>query len=99
VRPSTQDILGLLSENADADFADSLTLPPAIYHDPNILGLEAECLFRKEWICLGRLAEIPDAGDYICRDIIDSPVFVVRQRDQSVKTFANICVSIPFLDL
>jgi len=92
VRPSTQDILGLLSENADADFADSLTLPPAIYHDPNILGLEAECLFRKEWICLGRLAEIPDAGDYICRDIIDSPVFVVRQRDQSVKTFANICV-------
>jgi len=92
VRPSTQDILKLLANNANEDFADSRTLPPAIYHNPGILQLETDRLFRREWICLGRLAEIPDTGDYICRDIIDSPVFVVRQRDQSVKAFANVCV-------
>jgi phenylpropionate dioxygenase-like ring-hydroxylating dioxygenase large terminal subunit len=92
VRPSTQDILKLLADNANADFADSQSLHPAIYHDPGILQLETDRLFRREWICLGRSAEIPDTGDYICRDIIDSPVFVVRQRDQSVKAFANICV-------
>jgi len=88
----TQDILKLLADNANGGFADSEALPPAIYHDPGILQLETDRIFRREWICLGRSAEIPDAGDYICRDIIDSPVFVVRQRDQSVKAFANICV-------
>ena len=92
MRPSTQDILKLLADNSNGSFADGRTLPPAIYHDPAIFDLEFDRLFQKEWICVGRLAEIPGAGDYICRDIIDSPVFVVRQRDQSVKAFANVCV-------
>lgn len=92
MRPSTQDILNSLAENAKVDFTDSRALPPAIYHDPGIRDLEKNRIFQKEWICLGRLAEIPDAGDYICRDIVDSPVFAVRQRDQSVKAFANVCV-------
>lgn len=92
MRPSTTRILQLLVENANAEFASGKTLPPAIYHDPGILTLETERLFRKEWICLGRLAEIPETGDYICRDIADSPLFIVRQRDQSVRAFANVCV-------
>lgn len=92
MRLSTKDILELLVENANAEFASGKTLPPAIYHDPGILTLETERLFRKEWICLGRIAEIPDTGDYICRDIADSPLFIVRQRDQSIKAFANVCV-------
>lgn len=92
MRPSTEEILASLAENADLDFASGRTLPPAIYHDRGVLDLEIDRLFRKEWICLGRLAEIPDVGDYVCRDIIDSPVFVARQRDGSVKAFANVCV-------
>jgi phenylpropionate dioxygenase-like ring-hydroxylating dioxygenase large terminal subunit len=92
MRPATSDILNQLAENADAEFARGKTLPPAIYHDPGIFKLETDNLFHKEWICLGRLAEIPESGDYICRDIVDSPVFVVRQRDQSVRAFANVCV-------
>ena len=63
-----------------------------MYHDPDIHELELERLFRGEWICIGRLAEMPEHGDYICRDIIDSPVFVVRQRDGLVKAFANVCL-------
>jgi len=35
---------------------------------------------------------MPSAGDYLCRTIINSPVFVVRQKDGSVSAFANICV-------
>jgi phenylpropionate dioxygenase-like ring-hydroxylating dioxygenase large terminal subunit len=92
MRPSTKDILNLLAENASADFEYAKTLPPAIYHDPDILRLETERLFYKDWICLGRLAEIPKTGDYLCRDIVDSPVFIVRQRDQTVRAFANVCV-------
>lgn len=41
---------------------------------------------------MGRLAEIPRAGDYLTRQIVDSPVFVVRQRDGAVSAFANVCL-------
>lgn len=67
------------------------TLPPAIYHDPGIHNLELERIFRRDWICLGRVAEVPAPGDYLCRDIAASPVFVVRQKDYSVKALANVC--------
>ena len=87
----TQDLLGALAEQADGDFSAAQTLPPQVYHDQAFHELELERIFRKEWICMGRLAEIPDAGDYTCRDVIDTPVLVVRQRDGGVKAFANIC--------
>lgn len=35
---------------------------------------------------------MPNPGDYIARNIVDSPVFVIRQRDDSVKAFANVCL-------
>jgi len=91
VLAATEELLLSLAENARRDITAAQSLPPAIYHDAGIYELEMNRIFRHEWICLGRLAEIPETGDYVCRDIIDSPVFAVRQRDQSVKAFANIC--------
>ncbi|MGI9203428.1 MAG: aromatic ring-hydroxylating oxygenase subunit alpha [Woeseiaceae bacterium] len=88
---ATEELLLSLAENAGRDFNAAQSLPPAIYHDAGIYQLERDRIFRHEWICVGRCAEIPEPGDYVCRDIIDSPVFAVRQRDQSVKAFANIC--------
>ena len=88
----TQSILTALAENAATEVERAKSLPPRIYHDPGILKLEVERLFRAEWICMGRLAEMPKPGDYLSRDIIDSPVVVIRQSDQSVKAFANVCL-------
>jgi phenylpropionate dioxygenase-like ring-hydroxylating dioxygenase large terminal subunit len=92
MRQPTKNLLQRLAQNANASFNDAQSLPPSIYHSSEILKLEQEQLFRKEWVCLGRTAEIPEQGDFLCRDIVDAPVFVVRQRDASVKAFANVCV-------
>jgi phenylpropionate dioxygenase-like ring-hydroxylating dioxygenase large terminal subunit len=89
---SANKLLRLLADNANAPFEKARSLPPAIYHSPEILKLEIEKIFRSEWICLGRTAEIPKAGDYICRDIIDTPVFAIRQKDKSIKAFSNVCL-------
>ncbi len=88
---STKNLLQLLAQNANASFDDAQGLPPSIYHSAEIHELEKERLFRKEWICIGRTAEIPHKGDFLCRDIVDAPVFVMRQRDASLKAFANVC--------
>lgn len=92
MRQSTDKLLQLLVQNSSASFGDAKSLPPAIYHNFEVLDLEIEHIFRDEWICLGRTAEIPEPGDFICRDIVDVPVFVVRQRDDSLRAFANVCI-------
>ena len=89
--PSTEEILHQLAENASGTFDAARSLPPAIYHSPEILDLEIGSIFRSEWICIGRTAEMPQPGDYLCRDIIDAPVFAIRQKDGSIKAFANVC--------
>jgi choline monooxygenase len=89
---STQEILELLAQNASGSIESARSLPPAIYHSEEILHLETEHLFRQDWICLGRTAEMSNRGDYICRTIIDAPVFAVRQKDDSIRAFANVCV-------
>lgn len=87
----TRETLRELAANASVDFTRARSLPPPIYHDPKILALEAARIFRRDWVCVGREAEIPGSGDYLCCDILDAPVFVVRQRDGEVKAFANVC--------
>lgn len=87
-----ESILAALAANANAGFENACSLPPGIYHDPEILDLELQRLFREEWLCIGRLAEMSDPGDYISRDLVDAPVIVIRQRDGSVRAFANVCL-------
>lgn len=89
---SAETVLKALAANANGSFAEATSLPPAIYHDQQVHELELERLFRQDWICIGRHAEMPNPGDYISRDVADSPVFVVRQGDGSVKAFANVCL-------
>lgn len=89
---SKANILTELSVNANHTLKNARSLPPAIYHDEDILDLEIARCFHHDWICIGRLAEMPNPGDYICRDIIDTPVFVIRQRDLTVKAFTNVCL-------
>jgi phenylpropionate dioxygenase-like ring-hydroxylating dioxygenase large terminal subunit len=91
LRQTTDAIIEALAENSSGSFDDALSLPPGIYHDSRILEREIEEMFRKDWVCIGRLAEVPEVGDFICRDIIDSRLFVVRQKDATVKAFANSC--------
>ena len=87
-----RSLLAALCKNADTALESASSLPPAAYHSPELFDLEKAQLFGMEWICLGRMAEIPEPGDYICRDVVDAPVFAVRQRDGSIKVFANVCV-------
>ena len=89
---STEQLLSLIAENAERDFGSALSLPPAIYHSQEILDLEKQRIFARGWVCAGRLAEIATPGEYIALDILDQAVFVIRQKDGSVKAFPNVCL-------
>ena len=67
------------------------TLPGRYYTLAEIYAEERERIFTARWICVGRAAEIPAAGDYLLRTIAGESVIVVRGRDGALRAFYNVC--------
>ena len=85
-------LLDKLSFAASAEFESARTMPPEIYHCEDFLQLEVQEIFKKEWICIGRTAEIPEPGDYLAFDLLDQPLVAIRQDNRTIKVFANVCL-------
>src|SRR5205814_8793850 len=67
------------------------TLPGRYYPSPEIYAEEQERIFTARWICVGRAAEIPAAGDYMLRTIAGESVIVFRGRAGARRRFYNGC--------
>ncbi len=72
-------------------FAEARTLPAATYTDPAVLALESTGIFARTWLCAGRAADIPAAGDFLTREIAGDAVLIVRGGDGEVRAFFNVC--------
>ncbi len=66
-------------------------MTPGVYLSDELLRLEEERIFAKEWLCIGRAQEIPTAGDYLTYAIDDQPIVVMRGKDGAIHGFANVC--------
>jgi Rieske 2Fe-2S family protein len=67
------------------------SLDSRYYVDPGVYAREKEKLFYAKWLCAGREEELPDAGDYVLRQVADESVILVRGRDGAVRGFYNVC--------
>ena len=85
------DLLSELEAIAARPFEHATILPPEFYTSDAVLALEQEHLFKAEWQCPGRTADIPNTGDYITYEIAGEPIFTIRSKDGSVRSFANTC--------
>jgi nitrite reductase/ring-hydroxylating ferredoxin subunit len=63
----------------------------AYYTSPEYLELEREELFRKQWICIGHLGEVPRPGDYFTTELIDEQLLVTRDLGGAVRVLSNVC--------
>ena len=52
---------------------------------------EWDHMWTKIWHVAGRLAEVPEPGDYVVHDFLHESVFCVCQDDGSIKAFYNTC--------
>lgn len=85
-------LVAALADVARLEPKKALTIPPACYHSDEIHRLELERIFRKEWLCVGLAAEIPEAGDYKTFSIADQPIFTVRDARGRIRSFSNVCL-------
>jgi len=70
---------------------EASTLPPHCYWSPDVYDAEAEHIFRREWICVGRVEDVPSPGDFFTDLIITEPIVVVRDGDGEIRTHLNVC--------
>ncbi|HXG18858.1 MAG TPA: SRPBCC family protein [Methylomirabilota bacterium] len=55
--------------------------------------LERERIFRKVWLNIGRVEELPKPGDYLVKDlpVCKTSLLVVRGKDDRIRAFHNVC--------
>ncbi|MFO1172158.1 MAG: SRPBCC family protein [Hyphomicrobiaceae bacterium] len=88
----SDDILRALCERARSEPKQAMTAPPAFYRSEEIARLETERIFKKDWLCAGLAAEIPNTGDYITFSLAEQPIFVIRDGEGRVRSFSNVCL-------
>lgn len=81
-----------------ADFASALaplgeatTLPARAYTDEAVYAEEVERLFRGEWLCAGRIDQVPEPGDFLSLDLLGDRLVVVRDRDATIRVLSRVC--------
>lgn len=68
------------------------TLPPAAYLDDAVYARETERIFRKSWLPLARVDQLPNRGDYLSLDLFGQPVMVVHGQDGEYRVMSRTCL-------
>ena len=67
------------------------SLDQKFYKDKEIFGLEKRQIFFDSWIFIGHDSQIPNKGDYFVYKLLDEEIIVLRNKENQVKAFFNVC--------
>jgi phenylpropionate dioxygenase-like ring-hydroxylating dioxygenase large terminal subunit len=60
---------------------------------PEYFERERERIFKRSWLCVGRVDEVPAVGDYFAKDleIVRTGVIILRGKDGRIQAFHDVC--------
>ncbi|QWC84446.1 aromatic ring-hydroxylating dioxygenase subunit alpha [Nocardioidaceae bacterium] len=98
-RTTRRDLSGVRTGDASRDrllgLLDARTpgrpLPGACYTDADLFELDLRLLWHRQWVFAGSVAEVPEAGDYLTVELGVISVIVLRDDDEQVRAFRNVC--------
>lgn len=61
------------------------------YYDPDILQQEKEQIFYRNWNFVGHLNQLSQPGQYFTTKIADQSIVILRDRDNIMRAFYNVC--------
>lgn len=92
---SSQALDSLVSQaigGANQPLDQAETLPPQAYTSKAFFDLEMEKIFRKEWISVAHVSQIPNVGDYVTVDVGNEMLMAVRGVDKQVRVMSRVCL-------
>ena len=68
-------------------------IPVEVFTSEERFEQEREHVFKKVWLNVGRVEQIPNPGDYFVKDLAmcQTSILVVRGKDGQVHAFHNMC--------
>src|SRR5690349_16300477 len=66
-------------------------LHPRLYTDPTLQDAEQQLIFERTWQLAGHVSALPRAGSYITAVAGNQPVLVVRDEDNRLRAYRNVC--------
>ena len=67
------------------------TIPWSWYEDPEVARRERDRIFMRSWQYAARAAELTAPGSYVATQVGGLPVVLTRDRDDTLRAFANVC--------
>ena len=61
------------------------------YTDPSIFEIEKNGLLLNTWQFAGHVSALPKVGSFFCFEIAGESLFCVRDKEDSIKCFYNVC--------
>jgi len=84
-----------LGKQAPAQPAEELPPPQThgaeAYISEDYARAERDKLWRKVWLQVGRIEEIPEVGNYLTYQILDDSILIVRSAPDTIKAYYNVC--------
>lgn len=68
-------------------------VPAGPYYRADYFDLEREAIFKRSWLQVGHVCELPESGSFIVRalDFAEASILITRGRDGEIRAFHNVC--------
>jgi nitrite reductase/ring-hydroxylating ferredoxin subunit len=66
-------------------------LPKAAYTSEDLWAFERDEVFAREWLCVGHVNEVPNAGDHLPMTVLGEPLLLVRDKEGTVRVLSSVC--------
>lgn len=91
VTESQTKLLQAYRQSAQAPIEEAMSLPFAVYRDPQVHKLELEHVFRREWVFIVSEQELPRPGDYFAVTLAGEAIAIIRGGDGELRALSNLC--------
>ena len=71
--------------------AAGTALLPRLYTDERLLEAEQRLIFERTWQLAGHVSQVPRPGSYLTASAGDQPVLVVRDEQNELRAYRNVC--------
>ncbi|MFP3550516.1 aromatic ring-hydroxylating dioxygenase subunit alpha [Paraburkholderia sp. SIMBA_049] len=66
-------------------------MPGELFGRQDVFETDVEVFFHRHWILVGVTADVPEPGDVSVVDIGKASIMIVRDDDENVRTYRNVC--------
>ena len=68
-------------------------IPAGPYYRDDYFELEREAIFKRSWLHIGHVCELPEPGSFIVRylDFAKASILITRGKDGAIRAFHNVC--------